>query len=63
MSRDIKHTESATQATQHTENINPNENNIKCFTFRIFESLKSIDDEKLLFYMDAYFCYLQAFHS
>ena len=29
MSRDIKHTKSATQATKHTENNNPDENNIE----------------------------------
>ena len=41
--------------TGHTAhiNINPNENNIKCFTSRLFESLKSIDDGKLSFYVDA----------
>ena len=41
MSRDIEHTKSATLATQHTENINPNENNINMYVQLTAESFRT----------------------
>ena len=35
MSRDIKHTKSATQATQHTENTNPIQKKILTIEYKV----------------------------